>query len=81
MDIAKNQQEKVLKTKRKAIKEKELGYCIRTGDKIPFNPERPYSLKAFREWNKHADLDFKENFCHRTGEKSNGKTSMVSPIL
>jgi hypothetical protein len=59
----------------------QFGYCIRTGVKIPFNPERPYSLAAFRSWNKYSNWSFPENYCHKTGESSNGKTSMSKPIL
>jgi hypothetical protein len=59
----------------------QFGYCIRTGAKIPFNPERPYSLLAFRSWNKYSNWSFPENYCHKTGERSNGETSMSRPIL
>lgn len=59
----------------------QFGYCIRTGVKIPFNPERPYSLVAFRSWNKYSNWSFPEKYCHKTGENSNGKTTMSRPIL
>lgn len=59
----------------------QFGYCIRTGVKIPFNPERPYSLVAFRSWNKYSNWSFRENYCHKTGVPSNGETSMSKPIL
>lgn len=57
------------------------GYCIRTGIKIPFNINKPYSLEAYKEWSKHPDKSFKENFCHFTGEPTNGETSFSKPIL
>ncbi len=60
---------------------KEPGYCIRTGDKIPFNPERPLSYPAFKEWNKYKDENFKEKFCHFSGELSHGETSVKQPVL
>lgn len=59
----------------------QFGYCIRTGVKIPFNPERPYSLVAFRSWNKYSNWSFPEKYCHKTGKNSNGETSMSRPIL
>lgn len=57
------------------------GYCIRTGVQIPFNPGRPFSLDAYRNWAQFSNWDYSENFCHKTGKKSNGKTSMRNPIL
>ena len=29
----------------------------------------------------HYTIPYPENFCHKTGKKSNGKTSMANPIL
>ena len=60
---------------------KPMGYCIRTGVKIPFNIERPLGTKAYESWSKHEDLNYQENYCHFTGEASNGETSYSKPIL
>lgn len=57
------------------------GYCIRTGNKIPFNPKRPFSEYAFKSWVQFENIDYPENFCHKTGKPSHGKTSMRHPIL
>lgn len=57
------------------------GFCIRTGIKIPFNPEKPLSDKAFRQWNKYKDKEYPEKFCHFSGEPSNGETTAAKPIL
>lgn len=66
----------------KTSQEKEItGYCIRTGVEIPFNPERPFCLEAFRSWNYWKDDNFAEKFCHFSGEPSEGKTSKAKPIL
>ena len=62
-------------------KENEIGFCIRSGEKIPFNPESPFSDKAYKSWSKYRDKDYKEQYCHYSGEKSNGKTSFAKPIL
>lgn len=51
-----------------------IGYCIRTGEEIEFNPEKPLSNKAFKMWNKYGDKDYQEKFCHYSGEPSNGET-------
>jgi phosphatidylserine/phosphatidylglycerophosphate/cardiolipin synthase-like enzyme len=57
------------------------GYCIRTGAKIPFNPEKPLSYDAYQIWSQYGDPDYPEKYCHFTGENSNGETSVSKPIL
>jgi len=57
------------------------GYCIRTGDKIPFNIQKPYSDKAYKSWAQYKNPNYKEKYCHKTGKSSDGKTSMSNPIL
>ncbi|MDC7996635.1 phospholipase D family protein [Gilvibacter sediminis] len=59
----------------------EFGFCIRTGKKIKFNPKQPMSREAWKIWNEYKNEDFPEKYCHKTGEPSNGKTSMKNPIL
>ncbi|EAS19778.1 hypothetical protein BBFL7_02178 [Flavobacteria bacterium BBFL7] len=59
----------------------EIGYCIRTGEEIPFNPKKPMSYNAYRSWLKYANFHYKESYCHQTGQKSGKKTSMKKPIL
>jgi hypothetical protein len=61
--------------------EVDMGYCIRTGTRIPYDPTRPLSKSAWNSWAKHNDMDYPEKFCHKTGRPSNGKTSMRNPIL
>ena len=57
------------------------GFCIRTGVKMEFNVKRPLSPKAYKEWNEYANPDYKEKYCHFSGELSNGETSVNRPIL
>lgn len=57
------------------------GYCIRTGESIPFNPKRPFSDKAYASWAKYGDENYKEKYCHFSGEPSKGETSYARPIL
>lgn len=59
----------------------QIGFCIRTGEKIKFNPKQPLSKEAWKSWNEYKNMDYKENYCHKTGKPSNGKTSMRNPIL
>jgi hypothetical protein len=58
-----------------------FGYCIRTGKKIAFNPDRPRSDEAYESWAKYKKEDYPEKFRHFSGEKSNGETSFAKPIL
>jgi hypothetical protein len=59
----------------------ESGYCIRTGERIPFDPVRPFSYYAYQTWAQFENWDYPENYCHKTGRPSNGRTSMANPIL
>lgn len=61
--------------------EKNVGYCIRSGEKIKFNPKQPMSRTSWKIWNEYENEDFPEKFCHKSGKVSNGKTSMRKPIL
>lgn len=59
-----------------------LGYCIRTGKPIEFNPSQPYSKESFFDWVKEgSNKNQVENFCHRTGKPAEGGTSINNPIL
>lgn len=57
------------------------GFCIRTGQPIPFDIEKPMSYDAFKRWDEFGDIDYPEKYCHFSGEPSNGETSMRQPIL
>lgn len=65
----------------KSYTHSQTGYCIRTGEEIEFNPERPMSLNAFKKWNQFQDVDYGEAYCHYSGDKSFGETSFARPIL
>lgn len=60
---------------------KAMGYCIRTGVEIPFNVEKPMSYEAYKSWSKYSNPDYKEKYCHFSGEESNGETTVSKPIL
>lgn len=62
-------------------KQQNSGYCIRTGESIPFNIKSPFNKKSLASWNRFKNPEFKEKFCHFSGEKSNGETTYSRPIL
>lgn len=64
-----------------ASKSRTNGFCIRTGEEIPFNVEKPLSYEAFKSWSKYGDPEYAEKFCHFSGEPSNGETCVSKPIL
>ena len=77
-----------VKPKKAAEKEKSakpaatlMGFCIRTGEEIPFNRDVPMSPKAFNSWVRLEDGEYPERYCHFSGEPSYGQTSMSMPIL
>jgi hypothetical protein len=65
----------------KSVQKKELGYCIRTGKRIPFNPKMPMCDEAFVSWSRFQNKEYQEKYCHFSGEASNGETSFAKPIL
>lgn len=69
------------KPKREDVETPTHGFCIRTGKKIKYNPKQPMSLEAWLVWNEYGNESFPEKYCHRTGNISNGATSMKNPIL
>jgi hypothetical protein len=58
-----------------------IGYCIRTGVKIPFNPKMPFTDEAFRLWSIIRNDEYIEKYCHYSGEPSQGLTCKARPIL
>jgi len=58
-----------------------FGYCIRTGMKIDFNPDKPLSRQAYQVWNQYGDPHYSEGYCHFSGESSFGETCVARPIL
>lgn len=82
--ILKPKKQKVTKSPSNSPKENKnskVGYCIRTGENIEFNPEKPMTNKAYKMWNKFGDKDYQEKYCHFSGEASNGETTLAKPIL
>lgn len=66
---------------KQAPSNKPMAYCIRTGVKIPFDFYMPLCDEAFKTWVEYGDEDYPENYCHFSGERSYGETSVGHPIL
>jgi hypothetical protein len=62
-------------------KSNKMGFCIRTGKRIPFDLKSPFSTEAYKSWSVYKKEDYPEKYCHFSGEPSNGETSMAKPIL
>jgi hypothetical protein len=66
---------------KQVVTQTQMGFCIRTGIQIPFNPKHPMCDTAFQNWNKFRNNEYPEKYCHFSGELSNGETSYLKPIL
>ena len=54
------------------------GYCIRSGEAIAYDVRHPLCSKHYEAWKEYHDPDYKENFCHRCGERH--RTSVNKPL-
>ena len=55
-----------------------LGHCIRCGDPVPLDPEKPYCNPHYRIWARWGDKTYEEKFCHKCGKERT--TSMAKPL-
>jgi len=58
-----------------------IGYCIRTGKRIPLNDKQPMCDEAYQSWVKFGNKDYEEKYCHFSGEESFGETTYAKPIM
>ena len=56
----------------------EVAYCIRCGETIDYNPEKPYCPKCFASWARFNNPDYKEKVCHKCGTKHT--TTKTRPV-
>jgi hypothetical protein len=56
----------------------EGGYCIRCGERIEVDPDRPLCPKCYKIWAKYSDESYPENYCHICGKES--KQSYEKPL-
>ena len=54
------------------------GHCIRCGDEIPLNPDKPLCQKCYGSWVKFSNGKYPEKYCHVCGVMS--KQSYIRPI-
>ncbi|HUV82751.1 MAG TPA: phospholipase D family protein [archaeon] len=45
------------------------GFCIRCGNDLKLNPEKPLCYNCFKIWTNYNNPDYKEKFCHACGTK------------
>ena len=60
---------KVPKKINKKPQKKDMGFCIRCGNDLKFNPEKPLCYKCFKSWEKYNNPTYKEKICHACGSK------------
>lgn len=56
----------------------EAGYCIRCGEVIDYNPEKPFCEKCYPSWAKFNNPSYREKHCHICGKKAS--TTKVRPV-
>ena len=54
------------------------GYCIRSGDGIPFNLGRPLCLDCYRKWAEYENRNYGEIYCHSCGNEA--ETTFAKPL-
>ena len=69
---------KVPKKTNKKHPKKDMGFCIRCGNDLKFNPEKPLCYKCFKSWEKHNNPEYVEKFCHACGTEYN--STVAKPV-
>lgn len=75
IDLVKSDSNTILKSKKEPEKRNEktspvsgyenrFGYCIRCGERIPINSDKPYCSTCFRSWNRWKNPDYTEKNGH-----------------
>jgi phosphatidylserine/phosphatidylglycerophosphate/cardiolipin synthase-like enzyme len=54
------------------------GFCIRCGDTVPANPDRPYCERCFKSWNRYKNETYGEKGCHTCGKEH--EATMSKPL-
>lgn len=54
------------------------GHCIRCGNSVPFDTERPYCGSCFQTWAQFENPDYEEYSCHRCGKEN--YSTMIKPV-
>ncbi len=69
---------KVPKKSNKKHQKKDMGFCIRCGNDLEFNPEKPLCYKCFKSWEKYNNPEYTEKFCHACGTEHS--SSVAKPV-
>lgn len=59
-------------------RQRSVGHCIRCGDEIARNLDKPLCPDCYKTWSKYADEDYAEERCHHCARKA--ATSMRKPL-
>lgn len=51
------------------------GFCLRCGETIAFNPERPYCASDYKAWAKWQNADYEDPHCHSCGKEATATMS------
>lgn len=54
------------------------GHCIRCGEDIAFNADRPLCASCYKAWARYENAEYKENHCHACGKERS--TSFAKPL-
>jgi len=57
---------------------KDMGFCIRCGNDLKFNPEKPLCYKCFNSWKRYNNPEYLEKFCHACGTEFN--STVAKPV-
>jgi len=57
---------------------RQSGYCIRCGESVALNPERPFCFGCYGSWAEFENPEYREKVCHKCGE--NAGTTMARPL-
>jgi len=62
----------------KKHQKKDIGFCIRCGNDLKFNPEKPLCYKCFKSWGKYSNPEYTEKFCHACGNEHS--STVAKPV-
>ncbi len=64
--------------KPKAYTHATSGHCIRCGDDIDHDTDKPFCYSCYKSWAKWSNDDYEENYCHSCGKSYT--TSKAKPL-
>ena len=58
--------------------DEDSGHCIRCGDDLDFDMDKPLCRGCYNSWKKYGDATYPEKYCHSCGDPK--KTSVAKPL-